>query len=78
LEKRAFLLDYRKLAEVSSLAMTLPAGIAVGLFFGYWLDKWLKTDPWMLIIWTLLGAVSGLINLIHGLNKFEKNVRKDE
>ncbi len=71
-------MDYRKLAEVSSLAMILPAGIAVGLFFGYWLDKWLKTDPWMLIIWTLLGAVSGLINLIHGLNKFEKNVGKDE
>jgi ATP synthase protein I len=71
-------MDYRRLAEVSSLAMSLPAGIAVGLFFGYWLDKWLKTDPWMLIIWTLLGVASGLINLIHGLKKFEKDVQKDE
>jgi ATP synthase protein I len=71
-------MDYRRLAEVSSLAMSLPAGIAVGLFFGYWLDKWLKTDPWMLIIWTLLGVASGLINLIHGLKTFEKDVQKDE
>jgi ATP synthase protein I len=71
-------MDYRKLADVSSLAMALPAGIAVGLFFGYWLDKWLKTDPWMLIIWTLLGVASGLINLLRGLKKFEKDAQKDD
>jgi len=65
--------DYRKLADVSSLALTLPIGIAVGLFIGYALDKWLKTDPWMLIIWTLLGVASGLISLIRSLKKYEKD-----
>ena len=71
-------MDYRKLADVSSLALTLPIGIAVGLFIGYALDKWLKTDPWMLIIWTLLGVASGLISLIRSLKKFEKDGEKDE
>lgn len=66
-------MDYRKLADVSSLALTLPIGIAVGLFIGYALDKWLKTDPWMLIIWTLLGVASGLISLIRSLKKYEKD-----
>ncbi len=65
--------NYRKLAAVSSLAMTLPASIAVGLFFGYWLDKWLRTEPWMLIVWTLLGVASGLITLVRGLRKYEKD-----
>ncbi len=65
--------NYRKLAAMSSLAMTLPASIAVGLFFGYWLDKWLGTKPWMLMVWTLLGVASGLITLVRGLRKYEKD-----
>lgn len=64
-------MDYRKLADLSSLAMMLPASIAVGLFFGYWLDKWLGTDPWLLMIMTLLGVASGLISLIRGISKYK-------
>jgi ATP synthase protein I len=64
-------MDYRKLADISSLAMMLPASIAVGLFFGYWLDKWLGTDPWLLMIMTLLGVASGLISLIRGISKYK-------
>jgi F0F1-type ATP synthase assembly protein I len=64
-------MDYRKLANISSLAMMLPASIAVGLFFGYWLDKWLGTDPWLLMIMTLLGVASGLISLIRGISKYK-------
>ncbi len=65
--------DYRKLADMSSLAMTLPVSIAAGLFFGYWLDKWLGTKPWMLCIWTLLGVAAGLISLVRGIRKYEKD-----
>jgi ATP synthase protein I len=64
-------MDYRKLADISSLAMMLPVSIAVGLFFGYWLDKWLGTDPWLLMIMTLLGIASGLISLIRGISKYK-------
>ena len=63
-------INYRRLAEASTLGLSLPSGIAIGMFFGYWLDKWLKTEPWMIIIWTLLGIASGLISLIRGLKKF--------
>ncbi len=63
-------INYRQLMEAASLGLTLPSGIAIGMFFGYWLDKWLKTDPWMIIIWTLLGVASGLISLLRGLKKF--------
>jgi ATP synthase protein I len=62
---------YRNLWGLSSLALNLPVSIAVGLFFGYMLDKWLGTKPWMLIVWTLLGVASGLITLIRGIKKYE-------
>lgn len=65
-------MNNRKLAELSSLALMLPSSIAVGLFFGYWLDKRLGTDPWMLMIFTLLGVASGLIALVRGISKYNK------
>jgi len=65
-------MNNRKLAELSSLALMLPSSIAVGLFFGYWLDKRLGTDPWMLMIFTLLGVAAGLIALVRGISKYNK------
>ena len=62
--------NYRKLAALSSLGLMLPSSIAVGLFIGYFLDKLLGTDPWLLIIFTLLGVASGFLSLLRGLKRF--------
>jgi len=40
-----------------------PASILVGFAIGYFLDKWLKTDPWLKIIFILYGIVAGFTNL---------------
>lgn len=60
----------RKIVELSSLGLMLPSSIAVGLFFGYFLDKWFGTQPWLLIVLTLLGVASGLLSLFRGLKKY--------
>ena len=65
--------DVRRLAELSSIAMILPASIAVGLFMGYLLDRWLGTEPWLLLIFTILGIVSGLLSLFRALKKEMKD-----
>ncbi|MCX8161063.1 MAG: AtpZ/AtpI family protein [Candidatus Saccharicenans sp.] len=62
--------DLKKLAEISSLVMILPSSIAVGLAIGYLLDRWLKTAPWMLLTWLLLGVASGLLNLFRGVRRY--------
>ena len=65
--------DMRKLAELSSLGLVLPSSIAVGLFFGYLLDRWLGTRPWLLLALTVLGVVSGLLSLFRALKKQMKD-----
>ena len=60
---------FRKLAVLSSLGLMLPSSIAVGLFMGYFLDKLLGTDPWLLIVFTLFGVASGFLSLFRGLKK---------
>ena len=62
--------DFRKLAEAGSVGLILPSSIAVGLFFGYMLDKWLHTEPWMLLIFVVLGIVSGLLSLYRAMKKY--------
>jgi ATP synthase protein I len=68
--KESHKVDLRRLAELSSLGLVLPSGIAVGFFIGYLLDKWLGTRPWLLLIFTILGIVSGLLSLIRGIKKY--------
>lgn len=61
--------DFRRLAELTSIGLMLPSSIAVGLFMGYFLDRWLGTEPWLLLIFTVLGVVSGLLSLLRALRK---------
>lgn len=66
-------INIRRLAELSSLGLVLPSSIAIGLFLGYFLDKWLGTDPWLLIVFTLLGVASGFLSLIRGLRRLDRD-----
>jgi ATP synthase protein I len=66
-------IDLRKLAEASSAGLILPSSIAVGLFFGYLLDKWLGTAPWLLLVFLVLGIVSGLLSMYRALKKYSKD-----
>lgn len=68
--------DLRRLAELTSVGLILPSSIAVGLFFGYFLDRWLGTEPWLLLTFTVLGIVSGLLSLFRALRKEMKDEPK--
>ena len=65
--------DLGRLVELSSIALILPSSIAVGLFLGYFLDKWLGTAPWLLLTFTILGIVSGLLSLFRAIKKAIKD-----
>ncbi len=71
LKKKTSRIDFSKVAAASSLALMLPSSIIVGLFFGYMLDKWLNTSPWMTLLFFFLGTASGFISLLKGLNKYK-------
>jgi len=70
--------DFRRFGELSTVALTLPSSIAVGLVMGYFLDKWLGTRPWMLLAFLLFGVASGLLSLFRGLRKLERAAREDD
>ena len=44
------------------LAVEMVSALAVCGFAGWWIDKWLGSSPWALLIGLLLGGATGLVN----------------
>ena len=49
--------------DVSIIGIQFPVAIALGYFFGRWLDGLFGTDPWLMIIFSLCGIAAGFVNL---------------
>jgi ATP synthase protein I len=52
-----------KWVAFSSVGMMFPASILVGFAIGYFLDEWLKTTPYLTIIFIIYGILAGFANL---------------
>ena len=49
--------------DVSIIGIQFPVSIALGYFFGRWLDGLFETKPWLTIIFALFGIAAGFVNL---------------
>ena len=46
------------LGIVLNFAVTAAACVLIGVFFGLFLDRRLGTDPWMVVVFSLLGVLA--------------------
>ncbi len=46
------------------LGVELVAGVGVGGFIGWALDRWLGTAPFLMVVFLALGAAAGILNVI--------------
>lgn len=63
--------EKHRLADYSTIGIMFPASIAVGLAVGYFLDKLLDTEPYLLITFLLYGVAAGFVNLIKVTKKYD-------
>jgi len=56
--------DPSALARGFRLSTELVAGVLVGAFIGWALDRWLGTSPWGMIVFLLLGFAAGVVNVM--------------
>lgn len=54
---------YKSLGFLSSVGICMVASILIGMAMGYYLDQWLGTDPWLLLVFLGFGIVSGFRNI---------------
>ncbi|MGE5454788.1 MAG: AtpZ/AtpI family protein [Methylocystaceae bacterium] len=62
-----------------SLSTNMVASVILGLALGYYLDKWLNTEPWLMFLMLLLGVATGLkMTYDEVIGREEKQGKKDD
>ena len=68
----------RSHASVLGLAyrftIEMLAGIGVGGFVGWWMDKWFGTAPAFLLMLLFLGMVAGVVNSVRTVNEMRRSL----
>lgn len=54
---------FQSLAMVSSMGISVVLAIAIGVWFGLTLDRWLGTKPWFFYIFLFIGIAAGFKNI---------------
>ena len=63
-------------ARAMELPFTLIGPIVVGGIFGYFLDRWLHTSPWLMLVMGGLGVYAGLKEILRSDSATTKNGSK--
>jgi len=67
----------KQFASYSTLGLEMGLSVAAGVGIGYYLDKWLKTEPWFLIIFIMFGAAAGFRRLYRVAKRLQKEDLED-
>ena len=59
------------LGQALKLAVELVAGVAVGFFIGWWLDRLFGTAPFLMVAFLGLGAAAGILNVVRTAKRMQ-------
>jgi ATP synthase protein I len=60
--------DFSSLPALAlELPFTLVGAIAVGVAIGYFIDRWLHTKPWLMLLFGALGFFAGVREVLRRL-----------
>jgi ATP synthase protein I len=65
--------SWRGLGPLLHLGLTFVACIVIGLGGGFWLDRALGTDPWLLLVGLGIGIAAGFVNLFRAMKIAERS-----
>lgn len=63
----------RKSGLAYAAAISLFAAVVAGLVVGWLLDRWLGTQPWLLVVGLVLGAAAGFYEFIRATSKLSED-----
>jgi len=65
--------SYRKAAPYLDASWQLTGSVALWVVVGYFLDKWLHTTPWLLVVGSVLGMGLGFYLFFKALSSIGRN-----
>lgn len=63
---------FELLGMASVMGIHLVSGVIVGLVMGYYLDRWLGTKPWLLVVFLIFGIIAGYRNMFREMQRIQR------
>ena len=60
----------------SSMGLELGLSVVVGFLIGSWLDKWLETEPYFLLIFGIAGIIAGYRSIFRLVKKVQRDSKQ--
>jgi ATP synthase protein I len=69
---------FREVGKYAALGLEMAISVVIGLVIGAFLDKRLKTGPWLTLLFLMLGFAAGLRSLIRAALKSQREMNNEE
>lgn len=64
--------------NASSIGLEMGLSVVIGLLVGYYLDRWLGTEPWLMLLWLVFGLVAGFRGVLRAVGRAERAAKDEE
>ena len=71
-------MSHRQTAVAYRVLVDMIAGLLLGGFVGYWLDRWLGWAPWGLLVLLVVGFIGGANNAWRTIRSFSADAAAGE
>lgn len=63
---------FRLISKFGTIGLEMGLSVVIGLLMGVYLDRFLKTDPWMTIIFLLFGIAAAFKAIIRAAKESQQ------
>lgn len=68
---------WRGVGSLAHVGLTFVLCVVIGLSGGYWLDRSLGTDPWLLLVGLGIGIAAGFVSLFRAVKGADRGTGAD-
>ncbi len=60
------------------MGLEIGLSVVVGFLIGTWLDEWLKTAPWFLLIFGIAGIIAGYRSMFRMVKRMQSDTEASQ
>ena len=60
------------------MGLEVGLSVVVGFLIGTWLDEWLETAPWFLLIFGIAGIIAGYRSMFRMVKRMQSDTKIDQ
>ncbi len=68
----------RLVGVLSTVGIAMVAATVIGFYLGRWLDRFFGTNPWLTVVFLLLGIAAGFRNLYQTARHAQQTMNEED